>query len=218
MASINTSDDSISLYYEPDPSFKFYNGCAMNLLDRDYWNSKLEQRNYLNAPPPVFYLNHPQMTDLCNYRPQAPLLSTSEPSVSTCYPNSAQQYYERYLKSTTNPTMPVMDPKFCPQACLCQPYTPTKQSNSTDQVYPTYITTVKRNVDVESQLRSLDHFCPRDTADSRVNPANAQQCPSQDLQALWAQPVQNNTPMVWNNMTKMLNNYDQVETQVCIPR
>jgi len=190
-----TDCSTITPIYQRDPSFDLWTGCP-NLIDRDFWNSRLDQRTFLLKRPPVQHINYPKATDWCNMRRTTlPILTDPQNSAD------AQAYYEEYLQNSVpklkNTGLPTTSNDFCSFKEMCNNKYVAKaedqnvgtclmggcfgadlrnvgrRSTTVDQTtftekYPVGVTAVKRNIDAESSLRRLDYYCPRDTSDRRL--------------------------------------------------
>jgi len=242
--------DQMLLVNDPDPTFAMYT-CGLNLLDRDYWNARLDQRAFLVTRPPVKHIYYPQSTNLCTFN------SGCTPPILTDQTQASEEYYNTYLRPRDpNLGLPTTNNQFCSASQMCKPtafQTPNAENgiNWSDgkkiptvygvdnlselrrsggpagrqaiknmydhcsQMYPLAdyspaVGGVNYNVESESALRRLDHYCPSDVADSRVSTAissdNLGQAKVYHPECV--QPLPGiETPFVWRNLTKIRNRY-----------
>lgn len=237
-----TDETSIRLAYERDPSYRLYGG-AMNLWDRDYRNARLEQRNYLIDRPPVYDISRPQSTQWCLLRGGVPPILANEQMVQR-----SQAYFDTYLAEDARSCgLPTTD--YCPEQRVyddrfvneqtdgvmlgCGGYTTMPvvrqqqqraiyNASQSAMKYPLGVSGVNINIDADSRLKRLDHYCPRDIGDSRIDMTKMSTDKLltngvsvghvREMYPDCYKPMDGiATPMVWNNMTKELNRYRCVD-------
>lgn len=236
MASQQSKCGSIPIVYAPDPSFKIYNG-KLNYLDRDYWNQSLEKRSFLLNRPPVHHLQYPQSTELCNFKGYVPPVLTdgclnqqskeyydrylSDNPGCLGLPTRGNDFCPS--KSVCSVKCPPMNDGsiHSEYGSRCAPQyrggVPARQSlvnlyNKSywpdRQKYSTPVAGVNRNIDSESSLKRLDHYCPSDVMDNRLVSNKVPHSEFIKYFPTCVKPLKGiETPFVWNNVTKMLNRY-----------
>lgn len=207
--------NKINIVYPPDPACQIYTG-RLNYIDRDYWNQALEQRSFLLQRPPIHNIVYPQSTDFCNYKGcVAPIFN--DPSLQ----NRSEVYYNNFLSQDPRSLgLPTTGNSLCVSRAVYDDSSKTVPPNnpclSNGQRYPIAVTTVNRNVDSESVLRNLNHYCPSDVFDSRIVENKNNQNSYSEVFPTCVRPMKGiETPLVWRNVTKMLNRYNTSNVCTC---
>jgi hypothetical protein len=216
------ADVNINYVYNRDPSYDLYTGC-MNVLDRDYWNETLEKRNYLISRPPVFHKTRPQSTSWCNFKRTGNKPIISNPKLI----EESKKYHTEYLSKypTKGLGIPTYTyPNKCPAAQMCNqqislgnnsdfsgfqefPYMQNRRdvehmyNNVPRFTYPMSVNSVNINIDSDSALKRLDHYCPTDIRDSRMTTRDNNN--KNSIDSYIPNGFLSNTSCVWNNTTRV---------------
>jgi len=201
--------------YQPRESqFQHYTG-TLNLLDRDFWNTKLFGRNFLIEYPHWFNINRPQNSSPC-IPPECETILTSPKWIA-----EATKYWNKYDKKFDPcnhqgiPTRKISDLGWDYQRYLagCANVKSRPISHYEGEKCTPSVLGINRNVDVESKLYRLGYYNNRDRIPNDLGPRPELEDPqvARDLYNTYYSDRRhiypNVTPYMWNNTTKIKNNY-----------
>lgn len=220
----NDTKDGYNIQYwydDPREQFSHYlNNGVQNLLDRDCWNNKLSDRNFLIKYPPWYNIGMPQSTSQCVIPDHTIILDNANLN------KESLEYYLKYNKCTNCYEGVPTRKGLCNEKQYIQipgekkPHRSSKDKNNNNNnnrqnpsIPDTYVYQgINRNIDAESKLFGIDYYNTRDCVPNDICPDSTKSS-AQDKKNLLETYFRhehmypNVTPKAFHNMTKIINNY-----------